>query len=225
MAGSLGLSEGSPSAPAESLRIAPCRSWSASWYSLRADSEMSARVGARISALALAVWARCARRERAKVWGSDTACCLSSSRALRSRLLFSRWSWSRDMAERRAIASGFSLSSIGTEGGCGWKVAARGGTTREGGRDSVGCLVCSRGASCAAEMVGVIGDTGGRSGDDDLECGGLGWREGVDDELGEVERVVVSTRSAGMAARRGRAGEGRTRCRGRRRWWRGAPAG
>lgn len=44
-----------------------------------------------------------------------------------------------------------------------------------------------------------MGDTGGRSGEWDEERCLSRWSEGVDEELGEVERVLVSTRSAGMA--------------------------
>jgi hypothetical protein len=44
-----------------------------------------------------------------------------------------------------------------------------------------------------------MGDTGGRSGERDDERCLSGWSAGVDEELGEVERVLVSTRSAGMA--------------------------
>lgn len=97
------------------------------------------------------------------------------------------------MAERSAIASGFSLSAMDTDGGCWRKVATGGGTTR--GRGSEG----SSGASCATEDVGVMGDTGGRSGEPDDERCLSRWSEGVDDVLGDVERVLVSTRSAGMA--------------------------
>lgn len=121
---------------------------------------------------------------------------MSSSRALRSRRLFSRWSCSSDMAERSAIASGFSLSEMGTEGGCCLKVAAGGGcggATR--GRVSAG----SGRASCAAATVGVIGDTGGRLGDRERERRWEGWSEGVEELLGEVDGGLVSTRSAGMA--------------------------
>jgi hypothetical protein len=96
------------------------------------------------------------------------------------------------MADRSAMASGFSLSDIATEGGCGLKVAAGGGAGR--GRGSVR----STGASWAAEAVGVRGDTGGRSGVGDLER--LPERsEAVEASLEETGRVVVSTRSAGMA--------------------------
>jgi hypothetical protein len=130
------------------------------------DVKISPRL---LAAIALLVW-----RERAKALGSETAVDLSSSNALRSRLLFSRCSWSSEMAERSAIASGFSLSFIGTGGGCGRKVAVGGGTARV--RDGE----CCRGAaSWATVAVGVMGDTGGRSGSSDVE--------------------EVSTKSAGMA--------------------------
>jgi hypothetical protein len=138
-------------------------------------------------------WARCSWSDRAKAWGSATAAALSSSSALRSRLLFSRCSCRSDMAERRAMASGLSVSDMATEGGWGLKVAVGGGAGR--GRGSVR----STGASWAAEAVGVRGDTGGRSGVGDLErlpeCS-----EAVEASLDETGRVVVSTRSAGMAA-------------------------
>lgn len=98
------------------------------------------------------------------------------------------------MADLKAMASGFSLSDIGTEGGCCLKVAFGGGTTR--GRASV----LGTGASCATVAVGVMGDTGGRFGDADSER--LRERSDVDEasleEAGRVE--LVSTRSAGMAA-------------------------
>lgn len=92
------------------------------------------------------------------------------------------------------MASGFSLSDMGTEGGCCLKVAADGGTTR-------GWLsVLGTGASCATVAVGVMGDTGGRFGEVDSER----FRERsdvVEASLEEAGRVVlVSTRSAGMAA-------------------------
>ena len=57
----------------------------------------------------------------------------------------------------------------------------------------------STGASCAAEAVGVRGDTGGRSGVGDFErCPECA--EPVETSLEETRRVLVSTRSAGMAA-------------------------
>lgn len=68
------------------------------------------------------------------------------------------------MAERRAMASGFSLSAMETEGGWRMKVAAGGGAGR--GRGSVGSTV----ASWAMVAVGVMGDTGGRSGEAESEC-------------------------------------------------------
>ena len=57
----------------------------------------------------------------------------------------------------------------------------------------------STGASWAAEAVGVRGDTGGRSGVGDLERL-REWWERVEASLDEAGRVLVSTRSAGMAA-------------------------
>lgn len=82
------------------------------------------------------------------------------------------------------MASGFSLSDMATEGGCGLKVAVGGGAGR--GRGSA----CSTAASWATEAVGVMGDTGGRSGEADS----------VEASLDEAGRAFVSTRSAGMAA-------------------------
>ena len=97
------------------------------------------------------------------------------------------------MAERSAMASGFSLSEMATDGGCGLKVAVGGGAGR--GRGSVR----STGASWATDAVGVRGDTGGRSGVGDLErvpeCA-----EATEASLDEAGRAFVSTRSAGMAA-------------------------
>ena len=107
------------------------------------------------------------------------------------------------MAERSAMASGFSLSEIATEGGCGLNVATGGGAGR-------GCgAVRSTGASWAMEALGVMGDTGGRFGDADSER----LRERPDDDdasLDEAGRACasVSTRSAGMAAERARLQRG-----------------
>jgi hypothetical protein len=98
------------------------------------------------------------------------------------------------------MASGFSLSDMGTELGCCLKAGvggACGGATR--GRAS-GKLAGR--ASCAAWTVGVIGDTGGRLGDCERDCERrwVRWSDGgVDAALGEVDGVLVSTRSAGMA--------------------------
>lgn len=91
------------------------------------------------------------------------------------------------------MASGFSLSEIGTEAGCCLKVAVGGGTTR--GRAST----LGTGASCATVAVGVMGDTGGRLGEADSER--LRERSDVvDASLEEAGRAaLVSTRSAGMA--------------------------
>lgn len=98
------------------------------------------------------------------------------------------------MAERKAMASGFSLSAMATDGGCWRKVATGGGAGR--GRVSV----CSSGASWAMVAVGVMGDTGGRLGEADSER----FRECAEDDeaaLDEAGRAAafVSTRSAGMA--------------------------
>lgn len=109
------------------------------------------------------------------------------------------------------MASGFSLSDMDTELGCCLKAGvggACGGATR--GRAS-GKLAGR--ASCAAWTVGVIGDTGGRLGDceRERERRWVRWSDGgVDAALGEVDGVLVSTRSAGMAeVGRGAAGGGR----------------
>jgi hypothetical protein len=96
------------------------------------------------------------------------------------------------MADRSAIASGFSLSDMGKDGGCCLNVAVGGGTTR--GRASV----FGTGASCAIVAVGVIGDTGGLLGEVDAER--FPERsEVVEASLDEAGRVLVSTKSAGMA--------------------------
>lgn len=89
------------------------------------------------------------------------------------------------MAERSAIASGFSLSDIGTEGGCWRKVVAGGGRTCF--CDSEG----SSGARRAAAVVGVRGDTGGLSGDCDLERSPLRSSDCAAVSMGEAERVFV----------------------------------
>lgn len=112
------------------------------------------------------------------------------------------------MAERRAMASGFSLSEMGTEGGCCLKaVGAGGGGGALRGRESER----SMGASWATVAVGVMGDTGGRSEVGDSE---RFWEAPEVDEapLDDAGRRFVSTSSAGMAAgggRRGAALEGR----------------
>jgi hypothetical protein len=138
----------------------------------------------------------CARfccMERAKPRGSVTATDFSSARAMRSCLLFSRCSCNSDMADRSAMASGFSLSDIATEGGCCLKVATGGGFGR-------GASVRSTGASWAIEALGVMGDTGGRFGE--ALSDRFRERSDVDEaSLDEVGRASVSTRSAGMTAR------------------------
>ena len=106
------------------------------------------------------------------------------------------------MAERKAMASGLSVSDMATEGGCGRKMAVGGGTWR--GRASAGSAV----ASWATEAVGVMGDTGGRSGEAEVEAeaeaGCVAERSDVvEATLEEAGRVFVSTRSAGMAAWKG----------------------
>jgi hypothetical protein len=188
IAGNLGGS-GFASICVESLRV------SALFASRSLLADESARpdsVGVRMSWYDWEACALCSCSDLTKACGSDTAAALSSSRALRSRLLFSRCSCRSEMADRSAIASGFSLSDMATEGGCGLKVAVGGGAGR--GRASVR----STGANWAAEAVGVRGDTGGRSGVGDLErlpeCS-----EAVEASLEETGRGVVSTRSAGMA--------------------------
>lgn len=197
MAGSFDL-EVFTSMSVESLRasapVCPVCSWVLSSCS---GSARPASVGANTLPGNWAAWACCSWMARAKLAGSETAADLSSARALRSRLLFSRCSCKRDMAERRAMASGFSLSDMATEGGCWRKVATGGGAGREG------ASVRSIGASWATEAVGVMGDTGGRLGEADSER--LRERSDVDeaslDEAGRWFAVVfVSTRSAGMAA-------------------------
>lgn len=95
------------------------------------------------------------------------------------------------------MASGFSLSDMGTEGGCCRNVAVWGGTTR--GRASVR----STGASWAAATVGVMGETGGRLGEADSERF-LERSEVVEASLEDTGRgVVVSTRRGGESTGRG----------------------
>lgn len=112
------------------------------------------------------------------------------------------------------MASGFSLSEIGTEDGCflngvgfiagtgagadagagAGAVAVRGGASLRGCEESVR----SMGASCATVAVGVMGETGGRSevGDSERFC----EAPDVDDaSLDDVPKSVF-TNSAGMAA-------------------------
>lgn len=106
------------------------------------------------------------------------------------------------MAERSAMASGFSLSEMGTEGGCCLNVAGAGADAGAGGgggalrgRESER----SMGASWATVAVGVMGETGGRSEVGDSE---RFWEAPEVDEapLEEAGRRFVSTSSAGMAA-------------------------
>jgi len=73
-----------------------------------------------------------------------------------------------------AIASGFSLSDIGTGVGCGMKDVADGGTT---------CSAGSVGASCARVATGVMGETGGLGGE-------LGLEQSRKSKLYAVGRVV-----------------------------------
>lgn len=178
----------------ESLRPAP-----PSPSSLMAASVRPASVGVSMSLCAPAAFARCSCSERTKASGSWTAACLSSSSALRSRLLFSRCICSSDIAERSAMASGFSLSEMGTEGGCCLKVvgagAGRGGGSLRG-RESER----SMGASWATVAVGVMGDTGGRSEVGDSERFSP---EVLEASLLDAGRRSVLRTSAGMAAEGG----------------------
>jgi hypothetical protein len=97
------------------------------------------------------------------------------------------------MAERRAMASGFSLSEMGSEGGCCLKAVGGGGALRGRGSER------SMGASWATVAVGVMGETGGRSdvGDSERFCECAEVDEAPLDDAG---RRLVSTSSAGMAA-------------------------
>lgn len=162
---------------AESLRAfapGPVSSWSST---LGTESVRPESVGVSTSWYDRAACACCSWIDCAKACGSATATALSSWSALKSRLLFSRCSCSSEMAERRAIASGFSLSDIATAGGWGMNVALGGGGgcvgcggSRGGGGGGTmrACpSVQSTGASWAAVTVGVMGDTGGRFGEAD----------------------------------------------------------
>ncbi len=60
------------------------------------------------------------------------------------------------MEDRKAIASGLSLSDIGTGAGCGMNCVAGGGRTWSR---------FSMGASWACDATGVIGETGGLGGE------------------------------------------------------------
>jgi hypothetical protein len=153
--------------------------------SLRPASVSPASVGVRMSWYDCDACARCSWSDRTNACGSETAAALSSSSAFRSRLLFSRCICRSDIADRSAIASGLSLSDIATGGGCCLNLAVGGGAAR-------GRSVRSTGASWAAEVVGVSGDTGGGVGDFERS-------EVVEASLDETGRV--STRSAGMAVR------------------------
>lgn len=94
-----------------------------------------------------------------------------------------------EIAERSAIASGFSLSDIGTGGGSGAKVGGIGG-----GRDELeGCEGCG-GTCCGGTRVVGDGDLGGGSiGCDPLEGGfgtGVRWvKTGVTGEYGGLGGV------------------------------------
>ena len=100
------------------------------------------------------------------------------------------------------MASGFSLSEMGTEGGCCLKVVgagARAGAGGGGGRVRGGESERSMGASWATVAVGVMGDTGGRSEVGDSER--FSEAPEVDEApLEEAGRRSVLTSSAGMAA-------------------------
>lgn len=193
MAGNFGALDAPTSA--ESLRESALTG--PSFDSTRASGATFARpsrVGVRTSLYDCAACARFSCMECTKPVGSATATDLSSARAFKSRLLFSRCSCRSDMAERSAMTSGFSLSDMATDCGCWRKVATGGGAGR-------GCAsVRSIGASWATEALGVMGDTGGRFGDADSER--LRERSEVDEaSLDEAGRGFVSTRSAGMTAR------------------------
>jgi hypothetical protein len=176
--------------------------------SLESPSIRPANVGVRISWDDRDACARCSCIDRTNACGLETAAALSSSSALRSRLLFSRCNCKIDIADRSAMASVFSLSDIATGGGRGMKMAVGGG-----GGAGRGCCVRSTGeASWAADDVGVRGDTGGLSGDCEripeevaeasLERTGTG-RESLQAAFpaSPEDAGRVSTRSAGMAAR------------------------
>lgn len=166
--------------PAESLRpFSFCFSSAAAVLSCSEPNE-SESVGLRGSTFGVSDCFRWFWIWRAKASGSATAAVLRSCSVLRSRLLFSRCSCRSEIADRSAIASGFSLSDIGTDGGCFRNVAAGGGDTWLGFCGSVGAT----GASCATDSVGVIGDTGGRSGDCDRDR----W---MPRSLGDVAVVFV----------------------------------
>jgi hypothetical protein len=184
----------------ESLRPAPPSS-----SLLMAASVRPASVGVRMSLCAPAAFARCSCSERTNASGSWTAACLSSSSALRSRLLFSRCICSSDIADRRAMASGFSLSEMGTEGGCCLKVVGAGAGAGAGAGRGGGSLrgresERSRGASWATVVVGVMGETGGRSEVGDSERFSP---EVLEASLLDVGRRSVLRTSAGMAAEGG----------------------
>lgn len=97
------------------------------------------------------------------------------------------------------MASGFSLSEIGTDGGCCLKVVGAGGGGGGGGalrgRDSER----SMGASWATVAVGVMGETGGRSevGDSERFCEAPEVDEA---SLEDGGRKSVLTSSAGISA-------------------------
>jgi hypothetical protein len=109
------------------------------------------------------------------------------------------------------MASGFSLSEMGTEGGCfmnavgagtgagadagaGGAGAFRGGASLRG-RSRTSGRSAGTGASCATVAVGVMGDTGGRS-----EVGDSERFDVVEVSLEDAGRKSVFTSSAGMVA-------------------------
>ena len=95
-----------------------------------------------------------AERSWAKACGFATAACFCFSRVFRSRRLCCRWICNIEMADLRAIASGLSLSEIGTGGG--WRIVFGGGAKPY---PPVGC------AGVAEEKTGVIGEKGGAVGE------------------------------------------------------------
>jgi hypothetical protein len=111
----------------ESLRASVLPAFSSS---LLSASVRPARVGVRISWDERDLCACCSCIARTNACGSETAAALRSCSAFRSRLLFSRCSCRIDIADRRAIASGLSLSDIATGGGWGLNVAVGGGAGR-----------------------------------------------------------------------------------------------
>lgn len=99
------------------------------------------------------------------------------------------------------MASGFSLSDMGTEGGCCLKVVGAGAGAGRGGGSLRGReSERSMGASWATAAVGVMGETGGRSEVGDSERFSP---EVLEASLLDCGRRSVLRTSAGMAAERG----------------------